>query len=65
MTDRSRIGETVMDGDAVIVCPNCGAEVRTVNALIRFPIEHGMHYQGVPCTGCSATFTVELTETPK
>lgn len=64
MTNRA-MGEAAFDGDAVFECPNCGSEVRTETALIRYSIEHGMHYQGVRCSGCGDSFTAELTESPR
>lgn len=51
-------------GGATIGCPNCGAELRTEDALIRAEIPNGLRFQGLACAGCGSSFTVELTEAP-
>jgi hypothetical protein len=60
-----RLGRTERRGDASVECPECGTILHTANALIRGEIEDGMRYQGLACSDCGKSYTVELTEAPQ
>lgn len=59
------IGRFEFEGGASMLCPKCGAEVHTADALIRGAIPNGIRFQGVRCSGCGQSYTIEIEETPR
>lgn len=63
MHQMARKADIVRTGSANVVCPMCGCDVRTVGPGAQIP--NGLHWQGVECSGCDATYTIEIVDDPE